>query len=235
MRAFTAAFLLVVGCVGVPDHDEPSDFDLVGAGTAAGLPSPFDRDQVMSQDYFDDENYASADQLQLLLENTPYGSGTRSWLANEYIENRRAIDVLVSVAQENDINPLMLLPRMPVEQSLVGKADRPAQERIDRAFGCGCPGGSACAPQYLGLEKQMRCAGKTLANRRRDSVNGVGRWIAGVPWRSLEGLKVKPKNHGTAALYAYTPWVGIENGNGNWLVWNVTRKLDSKLRELMGW
>ncbi len=122
-----------------------------------------------------------------------------------------------------------------VEQSLVGKADRPAQERIDRAFGCGCPGGSACAPQYLGLEKQMRCAGKTLANRRRDSVNGVGRWIAGVPWRSLEGLKVKPKNHGTAALYAYTPWVGIENGNGNWLVWNVTRKLDSKLRELMGW
>jgi len=59
---------------------------------------------------------------------------------------------------------------------------------------------------------------------RNASVDGSGQWRKGHTSRTLDPTNVTPATNATAALYAYTPWVLPYRG-GNWLVWNVTRKM----------
>lgn len=208
-----------------PDHDEPSDFDPVPAGgdgkaDVVGIPAVFDRNHVMSDALFTAAGAVDADGLQAFFEATPYG---RSWLADEWIDGRRAADVIVEVAVAHELNPVMLVARMQVEKSLVSKTVRPAQATIDWAFGCGCPDHRACNEAYRGLDRQLACAADTLRRWYDGSVAGDGLWVLGQGKRTLDPLWVTPRSHATASLYAYTPWVQQGYG-GNWLVWNVTRR-----------
>lgn len=208
-----------------PDHDEPSDFDEVppaegGKADVAGIPATFDRHLVMTDALFTATTAVDVEGLQAFFEVTPYG---RSWLADERIDGRLASEVIVEVAIAHELNPVMLVARMQVEKSLVSKTVRPAQSKIDYAFGCGCPDNRACNPAYRGLDKQLDCAATTLRKWYDGSVAGDGLWVVGTSKRTLDPLSVNPRSHATASLYAYTPWVQQGYG-GNWLVWNVTRR-----------
>jgi hypothetical protein len=206
------------------DHEEASDFDDVGAGGAElkadGPAASFAPSDVMSDAFFTDVDYIDADGLQAFFERSPYG---QSWLAGATVGGRRAADAIVDASRAKGINPLVMVARMQVEASLVSPASRPAQWKIDQAFGCGCPDGAACAPQYKGLDKQVACAADTLRRWYDASARGNGIFNKGRGKRSLDGYLIVPANHATASLYAYTPWVLVGSG-GNWLVWNVTRR-----------
>lgn len=229
-RTLLAAIIAAsaLGCVAEPlapyeDHEEPQDFEEVpddGAGKLDLVPATFDRNRIVDEAFFVDVEYIDAEILQRFFEATPYGR--RSWLADAVIDGQPASVALVEAAKAHGLNPLVLVVRMQVEASLVGKATRPAQSRIDYAFGCGCADGDGCSAAYRGLTRQVSCAADTLRELLAASEDGSGSWRKGVTRRTLDPLRVTPANHATAALYGYTPWV-LEGRGGNWLVWNVTR------------
>jgi hypothetical protein len=230
MRTLLLALTALAACAApddssFPDHDEPSDFEEVpasddGKADVAGIPATFDRHRVMSDELFTQSDAVDAAGLQAFFEATPYG---RSWLADEVVDGRLASEVIVEVAVAHELNPVMLVARMQVEKSLVSKTVRPAQAKIDYAFGCGCPDYQSCNPEYRGLDRQLACAARTLRRWYDGSVAGDGLWVVGVAKRTLDPAWITPRSHATASLYAYTPWVQQGYG-GNWLVWNVTRR-----------
>ena len=74
------------------------------------------------------------------------------------------------------------------------------------------------------------CAGGTLRELFDLSRLGEGQWRAGKSRQTLDPTWVRPANHATAAMYAYTPWV-LRGQGGNWLAWNVTRKFTRFMKE----
>lgn len=229
-----AVSFALAACADVPDepfveHDEPDDY-VVEKAAVQGLPVSFDRDHVMDDDFFTNAGAVTAADVQAFLEDTPYGRP--SFLARERVGGRLASEAIVAAAQAYDINPVVLLARMQVEKSLIGKSSRPSANSVDYAFGCGCPDGRACNRAYRGLDKQLECAAETLRQHFDGSADGTSPWVRGVSRRSLDGLRVVPDNHATASLYSYTPWVLTGRG-GNWLVWNVTTKYARALQDVM--
>lgn len=224
---------LLTGCAAAGDfddafepfveHDEPLDFqvDQDESGKADGTsPTVFDRNRIVEESFFTNANAVDGDGVQAFFENTPYG--TRSFLADERVGGRRAADVIVEISRAAGINPVMLVARMQVEKGLVSKTQRPSQNTVDFAFGCGCPDGHSCYESYRGLDKQIVCAVDVLSQLHDESVSGTGAWRQGKAKKTLDPLTVTPANHATASLYGYTPWV-LPNRGGNWLVWNITR------------
>jgi hypothetical protein len=225
-----AALVLAAACTdsALPfaDHDEPSDYDPVpapdgGKADVSGIPATFDRHLVMSDALFTDTETVTAEELQRFFEQSPYGN--RSWLADATIDGVPAAEAIVIASRAAGLNPVVMVARMQVEKSLVSKTVRPAQSRIDYAFGCGCPDGRACNTSYQGLDRQVQCAADTLKRWYDGSVAGDGLWVLGRAKRTLDPLTVTPRSHATASLYAYTPWV-LTGSGGNWLAWNVTRR-----------
>ncbi len=212
------------------DHDEPSDLNVTeGDEKSDGLSATFNRNLLMSDDFFAATYAIDGDGLQDFLETSPYG--TRSWLADATVHGVRASDAIVAASAEEGINPLVMLGRMQVEKSLVSKTVRPSQHSIDFAFGCGCHDGQACFESMRGLDKQIACSAEALSTHFQNSRAGVGAWRKGKTKASLDPLNVTPASHATASLYAYTPWV-LRGRGGNWLVWNITRKFEQHAKNL---
>ena len=138
-------------------------------------------------------------------------------------DGRLTSQVLVETAQREGLNPIMLLARMQVEKSLVSATSNPGGNRVNYAFGCGCPDGRACNSAYKGLDRQIECGAQTHMRLFRRSQDGSGQWRMGRARNTLDPLRVTPANHATASLYAYTPWV-LQGRGGNWLVWNVVNR-----------
>ena len=193
-----------------------------------GLVSRFDQDWLMSDAFFTNYDALTVEGMQAFLELSPYEH--RSWLADYLVDGVPASRRLIEIAHELKINPLLLLSRMQVEQGLVSKKERPSQRSLDSALGCGCPDNRSCYESYQGFSKQLECAGLTLRKLYDESVEGRGLWNAGQSRLTLEGITVRPANHATAALYAYTPWV-LRGRGGNWLVWNITNKFAQYLSD----
>lgn len=236
VRMAPLAALLFAACEETGDSPSPAEpytghetlADLVvEEGKADGISASFDRHLIVSEVLFEDPaELVSAERIQALLEDSPYGG--RSWLADEWVGSERFSEALFRISRQRDLSPLMMLARLQVESSLVSKQDRPSEAKIDRAFGCGCHDGQACFSNFLGFEKQLECAADTLRGLYDDSVSGAGQWRRGRARTTLDGYRVTPTNHATAAMYAYTPWV-LPNRGGNWLVWNVTKKLGTAM------
>jgi hypothetical protein len=239
LRALVTASALLAACVAddgaYEDHEEASDFDDVpgfGDGKAdfAGIPTVFDRHLVMSDEQFVAVDTVTVDELQAFFETSPYRN--RSWLADHRVaDGRSAAQVIVDVATAEGLNPMLLVTRMQVEQSLVSRPTRPSQYKLDRALGCGCPDGSGCSASYRGFEPQLACGARILRRWYDASIEGAGIWNRGVPRRTLDPITVTPRTHATASFYAYTPWV-LQGSGGTWLVWNVTRKYFKHLDEM---
>lgn len=230
--AFT---LLGVACTEVavnepPMHSVPYDLEplMESDGKSDGLSDRFDSAWLMSDLFFLNTSALSVSDLQHFLEESPYGG--RSWLADFKVDQVAASELIVKVAHERGVNPLLLLTRMQVEQSLVSRSEPPARRLQDAALGCGCHDGERCAPRFKGFEAQLFCAAATLRDLFDDSRRGEGLWVAGRSRTTLDPIKIRPANHATAAMYAYTPWVLTGRG-GNWLAWNIMRKFTRFLKE----
>ncbi|TNF29709.1 MAG: hypothetical protein EP329_15100 [Deltaproteobacteria bacterium] len=214
------------------DHAEASDF-VDESGKADGTTSAWGADLVLTDAmYLDADQLLDADDIQTLLEDTPYGG--RSWLADEQVGGESFAELLVRTARDYGMSPLVLLSRMQVEASLVAKTARPSDWLVDRAFGCGCYDGQPCIAGYLGLENQLACSAETFSKLYDASVDGSGAWRLGKQKKTLDGLYVTPRSHASAAMYAYTPWVLTGRG-GNWLVRNITMKFARALGLAEGW
>ena len=226
------AFLLAAACGGdaspgsEPGPPEanvpPSDLLEVEAGKADG--STFSPHHIVDDHAFEDAGYITAAQIQTFLEWTVYER--RSFLADLPVEGGRVADLLVEVAKEHSISPLVLLVRMQVEKGLVFPEMSPGRRTLDHAMGCGCHDGQRCIAIFEGLANQIRCAAENLRSNL-DSIEASGRtatgWGPGRTKRTLDGVAVTPKNRATAALYTYTPWV-LPGRGGNWLFWNIYRR-----------
>ena len=231
-----AFFFLATACAGLEVTEEstahhPWDLEPLaeeGVEKADGFPAHFDQDWLLSDRFFTASKIISESRLQGFFEMTPYG--IRSWLADTKINGRSIAWHIIRVAEEAELNPLLLVARMQVEQSLISSEQAPSKYRIDFAFGCGCPDDTGCQESYRGLERQLRCAAETMRGLFDKSVQREGLWRAGVSRETLDQILITPVNHATAALYAYTPWV-LRGSGGGWLVWNITRKFSRALSE----
>lgn len=202
--------------------DEAADYEVdPDDGKGDGVSAVFNANEVVGDDLFLDSGEMTAAEVQKFFEASPYRN--RSWLADFSVNGITAAEAVVAAATQEGIHPIMLLARMQVEASLVSKTVKPSQTRIDKALGCGCPDGGGCASQYKGFDKQLVCGAKILRKWYDASIDGSGQWKKDSTRSTLDPKRVTPKNHATASLYAYTPWVLVNRG-GNWLVWNVTRK-----------
>ena len=185
-----------------------------------GLPSSFSRTAVMEDSFFLNADAVDTAAVQAFFERGPY-DGARSFLADLRVSGVSAASALVTAARNEGLNPVLLVARMQVEKGLVSLARNPGGNRVDYAFGCGCPDNRSCNSAYRGLDKQLACAARTLRRGYDDSVAGDGTFVKGRANRTLDPITLTPANHATASLYTYTPWVQQGRG-GNWLVWNVT-------------
>ncbi len=201
------------------DSGEEFDFSTDEDGKSDG--ASFNQHDILSDELFTNADAMTVEDVQAFFERSPYGN--RSWLADFQVEGVSAAQFIVDAAQAQQIHPLMLIARMQVESSLVAKTVKPSQSRVDKALGCGCPDGGGCSSSFRGFGPQMQCGAETLRKWFDASIDGTGQWRLGVSRKTLDPRTVTPKNHATASLYAYTPWVLVGSG-GNWLVWNVTRK-----------
>lgn len=234
---YFGSLLAIIACseAYIDDPSEavhPVTFDLEpaqgGDGKSDGLTDRFDQEWLMSDLFFLNTGELSVEHLQHFFENTPYG--VRSWLADFSVNGKSVAEIIVEQAHKKGVNPILLLTRMQVEQSLVSRTDPPSSRISDAALGCGCHDGQACSAQFKGFENQLACAGDTLRGLFDQSRLGTGLWKAGKSRQTLDPLWVRPANHATAAMYAYTPWV-LRGRGGNWLAWNITRKFTRFMKE----
>jgi MYXO-CTERM domain-containing protein len=192
-----------------------------------------------------DDRALTEDQIQTFLEKTPYG--TRSPLADykDYFGNP-ASAILKDAAAFNNINPLELLVRLQMEKGLIGgggktptgakkdadpeaeenAVDDATQEKIDAAFGCG----------FINtFEIQAFCAAGSISHGMQKLKGGKstsGGWKVKGTTTTKDKVQVTPDNAATAAIYAYTPYVGEKGGgakgvagvSGHMDIWNSFAK-----------
>lgn len=221
-----AVFGALVGCATeyVVDDDDRDPFDLAvppDDGHADGVPATFDVNNVLGDDVMLASDALDVQGVQAFFEDSPYH--TRSWLASAQVDGVSAAQLVVDAAQAEGIHPLVLVARMQVETSLVSKTATPTQHAINRALGCGCPDERSCSKSEAGLARQLACGAKVLHAMYDASVAGTGEWRLDHTKKTYDPRSVTPRNHATAAMYAYTPWV-LQGTGGTWLAWNITRK-----------
>ena len=217
--------LIIAWTMGLSACADPEDAELMGNADKSNRPwveDSFKQNHPMSDSFFNDVDALTESGAQAFLERSPYG---RSWLADHQEGGVRVSRIIIDVANAQKLNPILLLSRMQVEASLISASQRPAQHLIDRAMGCGCPDGRACAAEYLGLKNQILCAAGKFRELYNKSADGSGWWRKGLGKSSLDGYWIVPESHATAALYAYTPWV-LKGSGGTWLAWRTAQLFD---------
>lgn len=120
-----------------------------------------------------------------------------------------AAEIIYAAAQENRINPQVLLVLLQKESSLI--TDKiPNSLDYSKATGYGCPDTAACDKQYSGFKNQVFRAAElfryTLDNGSMTYREGRESYIGYNPSSSCGGSQVYIENRATAALYRYTPY-----------------------------
>jgi hypothetical protein len=232
---YSSLILITISCSdiqteNISTHSVPFDLEPITESDdkSDGLTDRFDQEWLMSDLFFLNTGELTADNLQAFFEDSPYGG--KSWLADFTFSGVPMSQVIIEQAHKSGVNPLILLVRMQVEQSLVSRSVAPFSRVSNAALGCGCHDGERCAPQFKGMENQLRCAGNTFRTLFDQSRQKLGLWQAGKARRTLDPILVRPVNHATAAMYGYTPWV-LKGRGGNWLAWNITRKFIRYMKE----
>lgn len=237
--ALVVALLCVpsVGCVAddsrALDELERVDEEPAAGGKGddanGGAGSTFDPHRILADAAVLDAGAFTAAEIDAFLAD-PYEDGLASCLANETFSGRTAGSLIHETAVRYGINPLFLLTHLQKESSLVGKIGTCSQIAMDEAFGCGCPDGAGCAPEFAGFANQLECAGELTRSYLDDLDAGqptISGWAVGQTKSTLDPQSITPQNKATAVLYTYTPWVGDRNagGNaapfGNYLFWQV--------------
>jgi hypothetical protein len=167
----------------------------------------FNRHLVLLDEQLADGDALSAAEIQAFVAHTPHG--TRSVLADHVSNGRTAAEALAAAGSQYDINPLVLLTRLQLEQSLVSKTSA-TKKKLDWAMGCGCPDYQNCMEAYRGFDKQVECAAerlRTYLTQLDETGATIAGWKVGKGKKTLDGTTVTPKSRATAAIYTYTPWL----------------------------
>jgi hypothetical protein len=194
-----ALVLAACGCAG--------DDEVVAAQAEDATERTFQRHFVLSDEALEDAGALDVAAVQAFLEVTPHGN--RSVLADHRSGAVSAAEAFIAAATKHGINPLVLLTRAQLEQSLVGKSSASATS-LDWAMGCGCPDGGECFEAMRGFATQVDCAAAKLRSyieQQREGGETAGGWRVGKPKATLDGGLVTPSNMTTAAIYTYTPWL----------------------------
>lgn len=125
-------------------------------------------------------------------------------------EGQTAAEIIYNAAQENKINPQVLLVLLEKEQSLISDPI-PHSGQYRAATGYGCPDTAACDSKYYGFKNQVYRAAElfryTLDHgyyAYPEKTRGV--YVAYNPSSSCGRSEVYIENRATAALYRYTPY-----------------------------
>jgi len=207
-----AAVILTFTCFGCSAYDpideygyDPNDDEATEAEYTERV--AFNKNLVLEDLELTDWQSMTTAEVQAFLEVTPYG--WRSVLADHVSNGVSAAESFILAAQTHHINPLVLLTRVQLEQSLIGKQTA-TQTALNWAMGCGCPDNQACNPAYKGFDKQIACSASRFRSYL-DDIAATGKTVSGwgpnITKTSLEGSSVTPQNAATAAIYTYTPWV----------------------------
>lgn len=191
----------------------------------------FDPAEIIESGSFTDTLTLDAVAIQNFLAKTPYQRP--SFLETYQSNGVRASDAVVRAGAAYRINPLVLLVRAQVDQGLIGERYYPfPPSRVEYVFGCGCPGGGLqCDPALAGFDRQVDCVARKLRTSLDEIAAGgqtAGNWGPGKRSVTIDGVNVTPADDSTAALYQYSPVVGL-NASGNWLVWNIWQNYTTTL------
>src|SRR5690606_4500287 len=110
-------------------HEESSDFDPVVNEKADGIASSFNRNNLMTDEFFSDSGMMDAAAIQTFLEQTPYDK--RSSLADEKVAGVPVSALIAQAAVDFQIDPILLLSPLQVEAGLVSKTATPSHTRRD--------------------------------------------------------------------------------------------------------
>lgn len=219
---------IAVGCSNVEDDGDVSDDELHSAARTAN--NLLTNEELMGKPGARTVVPTEA-QIQKFLEKTPH-KGVRSVLADKQVllddgteapETVPASKAIYNAAKAGGINPLELIVRLQLEQSLIGtKAGQLSDAELDRrlkiAFGCGCPHAPVCKTQpekYTGFYQQLSCAVRVIKGHMSDVTTKKktsSGWGPGIPMTTSDGAEITPENEATAVLYTYTPYAGQDFG-----------------------
>lgn len=125
-------------------------------------------------------------------------------------EGETAAEIIYAAAQENKINPQVLLVLLEKEQGLISDT-YPHSNQYRSATGYGCPDTAACDSKYFGFKNQVFRAAElfryTLDHgyyAYPEKTHGV--YVAYNPSSACGRSEVYIENRATAALYRYTPY-----------------------------
>lgn len=214
--------MLAAACAPTTEPPDDEDEQEVIDGNEDELAEPgFDRNRVISDAAFTDSEAMTEAEIQAFLDETPYGN--KSALANYTSGGKRASRAIAEAAEKYHLNPLVILTRAQMEQSLIGKSSA-SKTALDFAFGCGCPDNASCSETWRGFHKQADCMASHMRSYLDDLESDgstIAGWQVGKAKKTLDPQWVTPKNKATAALYTYTPWVGTSGfGNlGHFQIW----------------
>lgn len=186
------------------------------------LAEEFDPNIIVSDEEINDYNSMTLQEIENFL--TEKGSFLSNYVCEDISgKNRKASEVIYTLAQENKINPKFMLVLLQKEQSLIEDAN-PSDYQLTAATGYGCPDSGGCNPRWKSFYKQVNSA--YLQFRSYIDEWDTYRYQPGKTYifnNSVKTVKtidiVTPKNPATAALYNYTPHVYYGNYNF-WKIWN---------------
>jgi hypothetical protein len=193
------AILAMVGCGGDPGGVSSQEAEAIATG--------FDRHLVLPDEALTDADALTANQIQDFLEHTPYGN--RSVLADHVSHGTSAANAIANASSSYGISPVVLLARLQLEQSLIGKSSA-SSNSLAWAMGCGCPDGGGCVSAFKGFDRQVECAAErfnTYLAQLDQQGSTIAGWAVNKTKTTLDGYSVRPRNAHTAALFTYTPWV----------------------------
>lgn len=170
--------------------------------------STFDANNLLEDKTLRDTTTITVEDIQGLFDKTP--SGRKSGLADYEEDGKSAATILVDAAVRNGINPLELVVRAQMHGGLVASS-AVAAGKLDEALGC-------ASENFKGLTKQAECAAGLIGRAIDDAKTSFGTatgWVVGQSKTTRDGVRIKPENAATAALYTYTPYVGKEGGGND--------------------
>ena len=180
-------------------------------------------------DIISDVEYRDYQSLSLAEIQSFWGSGN-SYLATYQTTDywgvqRSAAEIIYNAAQNNQINPEVILTTLQKEQTLITTSGQPTSGQLDWAMGYGVGNDN-----YRGFGKQVEAAAwqfdhywTAYLDLGNPTPSG---WGVGITKVTDDGVSVTPQNKATASFYTYTPYAGYQWGGnnpswgGNYLFWN---------------
>ena len=179
---------------------------LIPQGKAAARDDYWDFDQndiIANGEFIDKSSLDEAGILSFL-------QTKNSYLANYSDSGRTAARIIYDAAQNNNLNPKVIMATMQKEQSLITKTSYDANA-LQKAMGYGCPDSGSCDPAYASFPLQLdRGAWQLRYNFDRATTN-VADYKVGQTM-TIDSTAITFQNAATASLYRYTPHI---SGNRN--------------------